>query len=86
MLLQTFGHRVEGLHTLPNMSFSRHIPTSPGFEFRNNHTVSPTERCEPEKMVYITCLQTDCLGIGTWTRPGRGEILYAWEVTMHWVW
>jgi len=85
-LCSSFGHRVEGLHTLPNMSFSHHIPTSPGFVFRNNHTVDSEEELTPESRVYITCLQTDCLGIGAWTEPGRGEIPYAWEVTMNWVW
>ncbi len=31
-------------------------------------------------------MQTDGLGLGAWTRPGRGEIPYAWEVTMNWQW
>lgn len=85
-LCSSFGHRVEGLHSLPNMSFTCHVQTSPGFTFRNNHSVAPDEHCRPERKIYIACVQTDCLGIGAWTRPGRGEIPYAWEVTMNWVW
>lgn len=84
-LCSRFGHRVEGLHTLPNMSFCRHIPVSPGFEFRNNHTVAPDQICTPTEKVYVSCVQTDCLGVGAWTEQGRGEIPYAWEVTMNWV-
>jgi len=41
---------------------------------------------KPEKKVYIACIQTDCLGLGAWTRPGRGSIPYTWEVTMNWLW
>jgi hypothetical protein len=78
--------RVEGLHTLPNMSFSSHTTVSPGFAFRNNHHVKPGVTYTPQKKVYITCVQTDCLGLGAWLKPGRGEIPYAWEVTMNWLW
>ena len=85
-LTSSFGLKVEGLHTLPNMSFSSQIPVSDGFEFRNNHNVNASYRRAPEKKVYLACVQTDCLGIGAWTEPGRGEIPYAWEVTMNWVW
>ena len=85
-LVSSHGHRVEGLHTLPNMSFSSQIPPSPDFEFENNHNVQPGKTYVPEDKVYISCIQTDCLGLGAWTRPGRGEIPYAWEVTMNWVW
>ena len=85
-LTSSFGLKVEGLHTLPNMSFSSQVPVSEGFEFRNNHRVGPDYDRKPEEKVYIACVQTDCLGIGAWTEPGRGEIPYAWEVTMNWVW
>ncbi|MBT3274447.1 MAG: hypothetical protein HN368_14920 [Spirochaetales bacterium] len=85
-LTSSFGLRMEGLHSLPNMSFSSQIPVSKGFEFKNNHSVVPGEMIVPEEKVYVACVQTDCLGIGAWTEPGRGEIPYAWEVTMNWVW
>ncbi|EDY84869.1 hypothetical protein VDG1235_4503 [Verrucomicrobiia bacterium DG1235] len=78
--------RVSGLHTLPNMSFNTQVPLSPDFEFKNNHNVEEGVRYEPEKKVYIAAVQTDSLGIGAWTRPGRGEIPYAWQVTPNWLW
>jgi hypothetical protein len=85
-LTSSFGHCVEGLNTLPNMSFSSQVPATPGFKFRNNHNVVPGMDYTPEKKVYITCVQTDGLGLGAWHKPGRGEIPYAWEVIMNYVW
>ncbi|MBN1542243.1 hypothetical protein JW992_08845 [candidate division KSB1 bacterium] len=85
-LTSSFGHTVEGLHTLPNMSFNSQVPATPGFEFRNNHHLRPDSTYKVEKKVYITCVQTDGLGIGAWTKPGRGEIPYAWEVIMNYHW
>ncbi len=85
-LTSRFGLRMEGLHTLPNMSFMGHVPLTPGFRFRNNHTVKPGRTYVPEEKVYLTFIQTDCLGLGAWTRPGRGSIPYTWEVTMNWSW
>ncbi len=85
-LLSHHGFRMEGLNTLPNMSFSHHIPTTPGHRFRNNHNVKPHQKIVPKKKVYIACIQSDGLGIGAWLKPGRGEIPYAWEVTMNWIW
>jgi hypothetical protein len=78
--------RVEGLHSLPNMSFNQQIPLTPGYEFRNNHRIDPDRTYRPEKKTYIACIQTDCLGLGAWNEPGRGEIPYAWEVVMNWSW
>jgi hypothetical protein len=78
--------RVEGLHTLPNMSFDSQIPLSPGFKFRNNHHVAAGRDYVPEKKVYISCIQTDGIGLGAWLEPGRGEIPYGWEVTMNFLW
>jgi hypothetical protein len=85
-LTSSFGHRVEGLNTLPNLSFSAQIPVSPGFVFKNNHHVKPGERLTPQKKVYVSCIQTDGIGLGAWLKPGRGEIPYAWEVLMNYVW
>ena len=85
-LTSHFGHRVEGLNTLPNLSFSAQIPASPGFTFKNNHHVKPGEHPTPGKKVYITCIQTDGMGLGAWEKPGRGEIPYAWEVLMNYTW
>ena len=85
-LTSTFGHRVEGLHTLPNLSFSSRIPPSQGFTYRNNHNVAPGKSYTPQKKVYISCIQTDGIGLGAWLKPGRGEIPYAWEVLMNYTW
>lgn len=85
-LTSKHGHRVEGLHTLPNVSFSHQIPPTPGFEYTNNHNIDPDKEYIPEKKVYITCVQTDGLGLGAWTKPGRGEIPYAWETIMNYKW
>ncbi len=78
--------RVEGLHTLPNMSFSCQTPASKGFKFKNNHTVVAGRQYIPEKKVYIALVQTDGMGLGAWFKPGRGKIPCAWEVTMNWQW
>src|SRR3990172_7442125 len=73
-LTSSFGFRVEGLHTLPNLSF------------KNNHNLVPGMDYTPKNKVYITCIQTDGIGLGAWLKPGRGEIPYAWEVLMNYVW
>ncbi len=85
-LTSSHGHRVEGLHTLPNLSFSAQVPASPGFVYKNNHHVKPGENLVPSKKVYVTCIQTDGIGLGAWLKPGRGEIPYAWEVLMNYTW
>jgi hypothetical protein len=78
--------RVEGLHTLPNMSFSCQTPASKGFAWKNNHNVVAGKTYTPEKKVYIALVQTDGMGLGGWFKPGRGAIPCAWEVTMNWEW
>ncbi|HEX9007566.1 MAG TPA: GxGYxYP domain-containing protein, partial [Bacteroidota bacterium] len=85
-LTSSHGHRVEGLHTLPNLSFSAQVPASPGFVYRNNHHVQPGQKIVPARKVYVTCIQTDGIGLGAWLKPGRGEIPYAWEVLMNYTW
>lgn len=78
--------RVEGLHTLPNLSFSSQTAATPGFKFRNNHQAVPGTTYTPKNKVYVAAIETDCLGLGSWLKPGRGGLPYAWEVTMNWVW
>jgi len=85
-LTSQFGHRVEGLNSLPNLSFSSQIPASPGFVFKNNHHVKPGEKIIPKNKVYIACLQTDGMGLGAWEKPGRGDIPYAWECLTNYTW
>jgi hypothetical protein len=85
-LASSFALRVEGLHTLPNMSFTANVPATKGFKYKNNHNLVPGKQYIPEKKVYMTFIQSDCLGLGAWTEPGRGFIPYTWEVTMNWLW
>ncbi len=85
-LTSSHALKMEGLNSLPNTSFNTQIPTTPGYRFTNNHNVEPETTLVPERKVYVTCIQTDGLGIGAWLQPGRGEIPYAWEVTMNWSW
>ncbi len=85
-LTSHYGHRVEGLHTLPNLSFSAQVPVTPGYRYRNNHHVQPGTVNRPGKKVYVSCIQTDGIGLGAWLRPGRGEIPYSWEVLMNYTW
>jgi len=85
-LVSQHALRMEGLNSLPNTSFNTQIPTTPGYEFENNHNVPPDTTIEPKDKVYIAPVQTDGLGIGAWLKEGRGELPYAWEVTMNWQW
>ncbi|MDZ7340604.1 MAG: GxGYxYP family putative glycoside hydrolase [candidate division KSB1 bacterium] len=85
-LTSKYGHVVEGLHTLPNFSFDHQIPFAPGFKIKNNHHIISGKEYKPAKKVYLTCIQSDGMGIGAWLRPGRGEIPYAWEMIMNYVW
>ena len=67
----------EGLASLPNMSFHAHIPVSPDFQFRQKGSFNPDPTAEAK--VYLTLIESDGMGIGSWGRPGRGEIPYGWE-------
>lgn len=84
-LTSSYGLRMEGLNTLPNLSFNNNIPFTDDFKFTNNHNVEPDEVVEAEDKVYVSLVQTDSIGIGAWTKPGRGGIPYAWQVSMSWV-
>ncbi|ATC64603.1 hypothetical protein CMV30_11910 [Nibricoccus aquaticus] len=85
-LVGNYGLIMEGLHNLPNVSFTSQIPLTPDFKFTNNHHVQADEKRVAEKKVYICAVATDAMGIGTWTKPGRGQIPYTWQVLMNWVW
>ncbi|MBN1543530.1 hypothetical protein JW992_15420 [candidate division KSB1 bacterium] len=85
-LTSSYGHRVKGLHTLPNTSFSAQVPMTPGFEFKNQHRADWNKAQKPQKKVYLTCVQTDGVGLGAWTKPGRGEIPYAWCLGLNDLW
>ena len=81
-LVSSHGFAVEGLNTTPNQSFMYRIPPTPGFKYKNNGHVVPGKKYIPENKVYITCVQSDGIGLGAWTKPGRGEIPYTWEISL----
>jgi hypothetical protein len=85
-LTSSYALRVEGLHTLPNMSFSSQVPATPDFPFKNNPHLESGRSYQPGNKVYVACIQTDGIGLGAWTQPGRGELPYAWEVSMNFSW
>ncbi len=85
-LVGNYGLIMEGLHNLPNVSFTSQIPLTPDFKFTNNHNVARDAKLTAEKKVYVCAVATDSMGIGTWTKPGRGQIPYTWQVLMNWVW
>lgn len=85
-LVGNYGLIMEGLHNLPNISFTSQIPLTPDFKFTNNHNVQRDEKLTAENKVYVCAVATDSIGIGTWTKPGRGKIPYTWQVMMNWTW
>ena len=85
-LVSSYGLKMEGLNSLPNISFHTQVPFTDDFEFKHHHNVQPGERVIPEEKTYISLIQTDSIGIGAWTKPGRGRIPYAWQVSMNWTW
>jgi len=84
-LVSNYGLRMEGLNSLPDVSFTCQIPLTPDFKFTNNNHVLPGQRFVAQKKVYLAAVSTDSIGIGAWTKPGRGQIPYAWQVFMNWV-
>lgn len=68
----------EGLATVPNLSFHHGIPLSPDFTFRQKAAFNPDPPVGEK--VYIALIESDGLGIGSWNRPGRGELPYGWEM------
>ena len=90
-LASKYGGRVHGLNTNPNLSFQSKVSVSPGFVFKNNRNIPSKKskldhtflekKCDEEK-TYILLVQTDGLGLGAWSKPGRGKIPYTWEVTL----
>ena len=83
-LLSGYGLKMEGLHNLPNLSFNCQFTFTPGFKFTNNHHVERGAKLVAEQKVYLSFVQSDSIGIGVWTKPGRGKLPFAWQVTMNW--
>ena len=83
-LLSGYGLKMEGLHNLPNLSFNCQFGFTEGFTFTNTHHVARDAKLVPEQKVYLAFVQSDSIGIGVWTKPGRGKLPFAWQVTMNW--
>jgi hypothetical protein len=83
-LLSGYGLRMEGLHNLPNLSFNCQFGFTPGFTFQNHSRVAPDAKLKAEQKVYLSFVQSDSIGIGVWTKPGRGKLPFGWQVTMNW--
>ena len=83
-LLSTYGLKMEGLHNLPNLSFNCQFGFTPGFKFTNNAHVALEAKLVAKEKVYLSFVQSDSIGIGVWTKPGRGKLPFAWQVTMNW--
>ncbi len=83
-LLSSYGHKMEGLHNLPNLSFNSQFSFTPGFKFTNNNNVALDAKLVAEQKVYLSFVQSDSIGIGVWTKPGRGKLPFGWQVTMNW--
>lgn len=83
-LLSGYGLKMEGLHNLPNLSFNCQFGFTPGFKFTNSHRVARDAKLTAEAKVYLAFVQSDSIGIGVWTKPGRGKLPFAWQVTMNW--
>jgi hypothetical protein len=83
-LLSSYGLKMEGLHNLPNLSFNCQFTFTSGFKFTNNHHAAREAKLVAAPKVYISFVQSDSIGIGVWTKPGRGKLPFAWQVTMNW--
>jgi len=83
-LLSSYGLKMEGLHNLPNLSFNCQFGFTPGFKFTNHNRVALDAKLTAEAKVYLAFVQSDSIGIGVWTKPGRGKLPFAWQVTMNW--
>ena len=83
-LLSGYGFKMEGLHNLPNLSFNSQFTFTKGFKFTNNHNVAREAKLVAEEKVYLCFVQSDSIGIGVWTKPGRGKLPFGWQVTMNW--
>ncbi|MFI5356485.1 MAG: GxGYxYP domain-containing protein [Opitutales bacterium] len=84
-LLSGYGLKMEGLHNLPNLSFNSQFTFTPGFKFTNNHSVALDAKLTAGLKVYLSFVQSDGIGIGVWTKPGRGRMPLAWGAIMGWL-
>jgi len=84
-LTSTYGLRMDGLQSLPNHSYNCQFSFTPGFKFANQHHVAPGQKLEAEAKVYLCFVQSDGIGLGVWTKPGRGRMLLSWGAIPSWL-
>jgi len=84
-LTSTFGLRMDGLQSLPNHSFNCQFAFTPGFRFVNQHNVERDATLVAEKKVYLAFVQSDGIGLGVWTKPGRGRLKLSWGAIPSWL-
>ena len=86
-LASSHAARVHGLNTNPNLSFMSQLPLPPDYTFHNRgwqHEAPPAAAAldGTQARTHLNLVQTDGLGLGAWTKPGRGAVPYTWEVTI----
>lgn len=84
-LTSTYGLRMDGLQSLPNHSFNCQFTFTPGFKFTNQHHVTRDTELVAEGKVYMAFVQSDGIGLGVWTKPGRGRLQMAWSGIPSWL-
>jgi len=84
-LTSTYGLRMDGLQSLPNHSFNCQFTFTPGFKFTNQHHVKPDAQLVADKKVYLAFVQSDGIGLGVWTKPGRGRLELSWGAISSWL-
>ena len=84
-LTSTYGLRMDGLQSLPNHSFNCQFTFTPGFQFINRHHVARDAQVVAEKKVYLAFVQSDGIGLGVWTKPGRGRLELSWGAIPSWL-
>ena len=77
-LTSSYGLKVIGLNTFPNLTFVSQVDFSPDFKLTNNTHVTRATQLTAEKKVYVCLVQTDAMGLGAWNEPERGQIPYNW--------
>jgi hypothetical protein len=77
-LTSSYGLKVIGLNTFPNLTFVSQVDFSPDFKLTNNTHVTRDTQLVAEKKVYVCLVQTDAMGLGAWNEPERGQIPYNW--------
>ncbi|MBS0631746.1 MAG: hypothetical protein JSS11_07505 [Verrucomicrobia bacterium] len=77
-LTSSYGLKVIGLNTFPNLTFVSQIGFTPDFKLTNNNHVTRDTKLTAKPKLYVCLVQTDSMGLGAWNEPERGEFPYNW--------